>query len=95
MSFLSTTYNILLQDVIMLETYAPWIALAAGIIGIMAGYFLGYRTGRTEAELAMLKATRGRRDHSRSVRQSKSNPVIDTPDASPTPKPVAPMGQHH
>ena len=79
----------------MLETYAPWIALAAGIIGIMAGYFLGYRTGRTEAELAILKATRGRRDHSRSVRQSKSNPVIDTQEAAPVAKAVAPMSQHH
>ncbi len=44
----------------MMQEYAPWIALAAAMVGTIAGYFMGYRTGRIEGELAALKATRSR-----------------------------------
>lgn len=42
--------------------YAPWIALGCGVIGMLIGYFMGYRTGRIAGELAALKAKRIRRD---------------------------------
>jgi len=54
--------------VIMLEEYAPWIALLSAIGGMMVGYFMGYRTGRIAGELAALKSTRSRRDRTRSMR---------------------------
>lgn len=45
--------------------YAPWIALACGIIGMLIGYFMGYRTGRIAGELAILKSSRPRRERAR------------------------------
>lgn len=61
--------------------YAPWIALACGILGMMIGYFMGYRTGRIAGELAALKAVRSRRDRSReSNRRSAGHGREDRPE---------------
>lgn len=45
--------------------YAPWIALACGLVGMIIGYFMGYRTGRIAGELVALKSVRSRRERSR------------------------------
>lgn len=52
--------------------YAPWIALACGIIGMLIGYFMGYRTGRIAGELAILKSSRSRRDRSRNSKRTSA-----------------------
>ena len=64
----------------ILEQYAPWIALLSAIGGMMIGYFMGFRTGRIAGELAALNSTRSRRDRSRSLQRVGSEPTSDHHD---------------
>jgi hypothetical protein len=65
-----------------MDQMATLVSLGSAFVGLIAGYFVGYRSGQVAGELAALKSMQHRHGRDVSVHRTSRRPNDDSQAAS-------------